>query len=367
MASSDTLDKVKNFFGSFFGPSPAQQKFKAPPSENPNTFANQRLGQDAIRLGFGQTQIRNPWSVEEIQRRIDEVKTPEMRDMQTLLPVMKETMGNYMYPKNVKPEYIVPIASAISDFFTGSDYLKNYKTPEQKAKEKALNNLAAQTEYAKALKMIADPSVDMLKNQLLATTGTETTGYKSAKGAGLGNGNDWEVTGYVRNPQFKVGAGEVNTIRSAVADKDAINNILSNVTDVIKNSDPVDLANPFSSAKADLERYFEQAKSLYRGEAFARLGVPSHNDEAILAKSLGDIGLLTAAGKGGGLQAVINRIENLKNSLSYNVDQKLKVRGYVPAQKQFYGNEQSTPTGTSTTLAPQKPKTLNKFPSLKTK
>lgn len=129
------------------------------------------------KLSANSTTYKAPWPPDEIQDRLDTVSSPAMKEARTVLDEQKRAIAKYMNPSGENQTNIAPIL-AISDFMTGSEYLKNYKTPEQQRKAQLAELIAAQTDYGKNVHSLGNLENQLIQAQLLATTGSITEGEK---------------------------------------------------------------------------------------------------------------------------------------------------------------------------------------------
>jgi hypothetical protein len=118
-------------------------------------------------------QQKNYWTPDMIRAAM-ELQTPAMKDYTNITESMKPLLAAYMAPSMDGETNISPILAA-SDFMTGSNFLKNYKSPKDQRRAELGGVLNSQMEYAKTIKGLADTQKDLLSAQLLATSGTTTS------------------------------------------------------------------------------------------------------------------------------------------------------------------------------------------------
>jgi hypothetical protein len=100
-------------------------------------------------------QQKNYWTPDMIRAAM-ELQTPAMKDYTNITESMKPLLAAYMAPSMDGETNISPILAA-SDFMTGSNFLKNYKSPKDQRRAEL------------------DTQKDLLSAQLLATSGTTTS------------------------------------------------------------------------------------------------------------------------------------------------------------------------------------------------
>jgi hypothetical protein len=123
--------------------------------------------------------LKTSLTPEQLSALMQTVQTPSTKEGQLALQEMKNSILKYMDIPETGTTNISPILAA-SDFWAGTNHLKNYKTPEQLQKEKLSNIIGALGEYGKVAEGLGKNEKDLAVAQLMTNLGTstQTTGVK---------------------------------------------------------------------------------------------------------------------------------------------------------------------------------------------
>jgi len=120
---------------------------------------------------------KNPWTMEEIQNRLNNVSSPTMKEYGDLLANQRDALKEYSKPATTNLSNISPILGA-SDILSGTDFMKTYKSPEQNQRDRLAQQMSAQEGFGKNLQGLSNIEKDLLTAQLMATMGTTTQSQK---------------------------------------------------------------------------------------------------------------------------------------------------------------------------------------------
>jgi hypothetical protein len=147
---------------------------------------------------------------------------------------------------------------------------------------------------------------------------------------GIVEGEADYLPGYSWNKKTPIYEPEVNKMQKAVADKQSLTGLIDTIKDEVSNASDSELVNPLSEKSKKIKGYLRDAQLLYKGPAFAELGVLAGPDLDILEQVLEAPGLKTVAASGG-KQALLARYEEAKKRVENRLSNTLAMRGFQKA------------------------------------
>jgi hypothetical protein len=196
MSAESAMNKLKNFGGflsnlMFDKPAPPpadtdvkpQRGWSVPPSAGtPNV----------VDLAAFVNQQKIPMDPLEIQKRIDLISSPSMKKQAQINEAMLPLIQAYMAPKQAGETDMSPLM-AISDIYSGTNFLDKYKNPTQKRRESLAGDIGTLGSYSKVLDAMSEREQKLLGTHILATMGTKTDTDKQVAVKGSGTGNKDEI------------------------------------------------------------------------------------------------------------------------------------------------------------------------------
>ena len=139
------------------------------------------------------------------------------------------------------------------------------------------------------------------------------------------------IPGWKWNKKTPFQQSDLSKMQKAVSDRDTLSNIMSRVAQKVANASEVDLANPASGVRRDIEGDLVDAQLIYKGPGFAELGVLTGPDLSLLEKVLDPPNFANALMRGG-KEGALKRYEEAIGRINTKLENQLKYRGFTPNQ-----------------------------------
>lgn len=139
------------------------------------------------------------------------------------------------------------------------------------------------------------------------------------------------IPGWQWNKKTPFQQSDLSKMQKAVSDRDTLSNIMSRVAQKVANASEIDLANPASGVRRDIEGDLVDAQLIYKGPGFAELGVLTGPDLSLLEKVLDPPNFANALMRGG-KEGALKRYEEAVGRINSRLENQLKYRGFSPNQ-----------------------------------
>jgi hypothetical protein len=139
------------------------------------------------------------------------------------------------------------------------------------------------------------------------------------------------VPGYEKTEAYVGDQTEERALRAAKNDLDKFRSTMASLKSKVQNADQMELANPYSNVSKEIKNDLRDLQLTYKGDAFAKLGVLTGPDLAILEDVIENPGSVSnvLAGKEG----VIKRYDQALGRVNQAFDSKIQTLGLMPAMK----------------------------------
>lgn len=139
------------------------------------------------------------------------------------------------------------------------------------------------------------------------------------------------IQGYQKSENYVATPDEEKHLRSAQGDLINFNKSMDGLREKVAAADPKELANPFSDTAKAIKNDLRDLQLVYKGEAFAKLGVLTGPDLKLLEDVIENPGSLSnlVSGKDG----VLDRYDQAKSRVNDKFGAKATALGLVPAQE----------------------------------
>lgn len=140
------------------------------------------------------------------------------------------------------------------------------------------------------------------------------------------------VVGFQKTANYVASPEEEKQIRSANADRLKFNTAMDGLISKVQSASKEELANPYSDVAKAVKNDLRDLQLVYKGDAFAKLGVLTGPDMAILSEIIENPGTVSnfISGKPG----VLERYQQAKDRVNTGFNLRAESLGLVPVQQQ---------------------------------
>lgn len=136
------------------------------------------------------------------------------------------------------------------------------------------------------------------------------------------------VPGFKKGPNYVADDTEERAIRTAYADKQKFDTVMDSLITKVQAASPADLANPLSPTSKSITNDLRDLQLIYKGEAFAKLGVLAGPDMKILEDIIENPG--TVSNLISGKEGVLERYAQAKDRVNQGFGARVQSLGLVP-------------------------------------
>lgn len=136
------------------------------------------------------------------------------------------------------------------------------------------------------------------------------------------------VLGFQKTANYVASPEEEKQIRSANADRLKFNTAMDGLISKVQSANPAELANPYSDVAKAVKNDLRDLQLVYKGEAFAKLGVLTGPDMAILSEIIENPG--TVSNLISGKPGVVERYMQAKDRVNNGFSLRAESLGLVP-------------------------------------
>lgn len=315
-------------------------------------------------------------SVLSAQRPIQERPQPKEREYDFIDNIMRGlniASSIYGIKHNITQNEVLGLQKTKLESDISSDVETRKSATEKMAKMKDPNSIQSQTyrnEYERLYGKPADPNVsaydlmDLFETKKIKEieTGANLRAEGQAKVEGIRTENknkqtaaqevakteaekkktkkelaELNIPGYQISDDVRPQKADADNLRNATADAETINKLINEAASMAEKASIKELANPISDVRNDIKQKLTNAQLIYKGEAFAKLGVLAGPDMKILESVIENPVTFESLAKGTG--GVVSRLRGLTNTVNTSLENRLKNFGYIKNQTQDKPNQ----------------------------
>lgn len=139
------------------------------------------------------------------------------------------------------------------------------------------------------------------------------------------------LPGYQKGPDYMAGPAEEKALREGYADVQKFNNTLDRLKARVQGASKRDLIDRTSDTYKAIQNDLRDLQLIYKGQAFAGLGVLTGPDLGLLEQVIENPGSLSNLYSG--KEGVLSRYEQMKSKVTANMDAKAKTYGLIPSMQ----------------------------------